>query len=199
VGKFAPTEKTYLDAKRFDSMGTSPNLSKCGVTSPEIVSLSSNAGRCAQGSVVVFWAYNSRTMACCQLEEPSLLLNQAYIVRSKECLRDEVVVGFDDHANRRVKCGKIDASRVRVSDGVQLPAAVGTSGLGGSFLSIVTSLSPATYPAGRNMLAAFGGSAALGCRDEYMIQGLADTITGAILGLPDVLPRCRKLESVLKK
>jgi hypothetical protein len=201
-GKYVLDKSIFDTAKKLDTLDPTPNLSQCGNGKPEIVDLSSNSGKCAQGSVMVFWSPNSKKMACCQLKEPSLMLSATPAYRSKECLDDEFVVGFEDHTRRKVKCGKVDTSRVELSSGTRVPALVNFGGLTGLASSLYAITSPEHYEAARDMLRAFGSSQAMGCKDEFMIRGLEDVGGNPILGgildaltsLPDVLPRCRTLE-----
>ncbi len=201
-GKYVLDDSLFDKAKKLDTLDPTPNLSQCGNGKPEIVSLSSNSGKCAQGSVMVFWSPDSKNMACCQLKEPSLMLSSAPTCRLKECLEDEFVVGFEDHTRRKVKCGKVDTSRVEISSGIQIPALVNFGGLTGLAANLFTRTSPEHYGAARDMLQAFGSNKAMGCKDEFMIRGLEDAGGSAFIGgildsltsLPDVLPRCRTIQ-----
>jgi hypothetical protein len=205
-GKYTVADSAFATAKTLDNLDPTPNLAQCGKGKPEIVSLSSNSGRCAQGGVMVFWSPKSKRMACCQLKDPSLMLSLEPTSRSLDCRDDEFVVGFSDHSSRTVKCGKLDTNRVEVSSGVRVPALVNFGGITGLAASFYTRTSAEVYEAAAEMLRAFGSSEAMGCKDEYMIRGLApvggSTFFGSVIdaftSMPDVLPRCRTIESKVK-
>lgn len=194
---FDPTPDTFTKAKNLDTLDPTPDLATCGSKTPQMISLSSNSGTCQPGGVVIFWSASTKKMACCTLKEPSLLLAPQTTTRDTECKSDEVITGFQNHDDRKVRCTMLDKSRVRLTTDIQTPSAINFTGLGGLVTTMFTVMDPDAYAAGAVMLKQFGKSSAVGCKDEFLFHSLAKNYI-AMLGAPDTFPRCRKLDPLVK-